>query len=138
MITVFYDGKCSVCSKEIAYYKRIAAPGLFDWQDVTEDASVLLPHGISLAEALKSLHVMDESGRLEIGVDAFIVIWKQLPYWKILGFFVSLPLIRHMAKWAYRLFAAWRFKRLTHCQIALKEEISSSYANVSPSPRRKS
>ena len=30
MITVFYDGKCGLCSKEIKYYRRIAISGVFD------------------------------------------------------------------------------------------------------------
>ena len=35
MITVFYDGKCSLCSKEIKYYRNIAPVETFYWLDIT-------------------------------------------------------------------------------------------------------
>lgn len=122
MIKVFYDGKCGLCSKEINYYRRIAPIGVFDWHDVTESYDDLKKEGISLSEALRMLHVKDEKGVMHIGVDAFIIIWKQLSWWKILAAFVSLPIISHLANLLYRYFADWRFKRLEHCKLAEKKE----------------
>ena len=55
---------------------------------------------------------------MHIGVDAFILIWSHLKRWRMLAVFVRLPVIRQIANFAYRKFANWRFKRLTHCQIA--------------------
>ena len=120
MITVFYDGKCGVCLKEINHYKRIAPSGIFHWQDVTINATSLEKHNVQLVDALMFLHVKDTAGRLHIGVDAFIVIWRQLRGWHILAFFVRLPLIRQIAGGIYRLFAKYRFERLAHCKIARK------------------
>ena len=37
MITVFYDGKCNLCSKEIKYYKSIAGENVFNWFDIAND-----------------------------------------------------------------------------------------------------
>ena len=37
MITVFYDGKCNLCSKEIKYYKSIADENVFNWFDIAND-----------------------------------------------------------------------------------------------------
>jgi len=78
MITVFYDGKCGLCSKEINHYIKIAPEGIFDWQDITKDDAKLTELGISLADGLKLLHATDNQNKLHIGVDAFILIWKQL------------------------------------------------------------
>lgn len=122
MITVFYDGKCGLCSKEINHYRKIAPDHLFVWQDITESAHDLIEHGISLAEGLKFLHAKDSDGHLHVGVDAFILIWKQLKRWRYLAIVISLPLIRQSADLAYRLFANWRFNRLEHCQLAAKQE----------------
>jgi predicted DCC family thiol-disulfide oxidoreductase YuxK len=33
-ITVLFDGKCGICSKEISFYKRMSPAGQFIWQDV--------------------------------------------------------------------------------------------------------
>ena len=122
MITVFYDGKCSVCAKEIAYYRKIAADGIFDWQDITECADGLKAEGISLAEGLKLLHARDADGTLCVGVDAFILIWRQLKRWRLLATFVSLPVIYKLADIAYHAFAERRFKKLAHCQLAAKND----------------
>ncbi|MEM7616837.1 MAG: DUF393 domain-containing protein [Pseudomonadota bacterium] len=123
MITVFYDGKCGLCRKEIDYYRKIAPKDIFDWQDITESADSLNKEGISLSQGLKFLHVRDNNGHLNIGVDAFILIWRQMKYWRILAFFVGLPIIKQIANIVYRIFANWRFKRLAHCQFAEQQEI---------------
>ena len=122
MITVFYDGKCGLCSKEINHYQKIAPEGVFDWQDITESADDLEQQGVSLSEGLKLLHAKDSNGKMHIGVDAFILIWKQLKRWSVLAFIVGLPIMRQIANVAYRTFANWRFKRLKHCQLVAKQE----------------
>ncbi len=122
MITVFYDGKCELCAGEIKYYRKIAPKGIFNWQDITESSNELKKEGISLSEGLKLLHAKDDAGQLHVGVDAFVLIWKQLRRWHILAAFVALPIIRQIANIVYRAFANWRFKRLEHCQLALKKE----------------
>lgn len=122
MITVFYDGKCGLCSKEINHYRSIAEDGVFDWQDITQSMDALSKEGISLSQGLKLLHAKDENGNMHVGVDAFILMWKQFKRWKILAFIASLPIINSTLKFAYKHFAEWRFNRLTHCQIAAKDE----------------
>lgn len=122
MITVFYDGKCGLCSKEINHYRKKAPAGIFDWQDITESSEDLKKEGISLSEGLKLLHAKDKSNMMHVGVDAFILIWKQLKRWRVLALLVGLPIIRQIADMAYRTFANWRFKRLEHCQLAAKQE----------------
>ena len=122
MITVFYDGKCGLCAKEIDYYRKIAVDGVFAWQDITASADELKQAGIRLSEGLKLLHAKDADGKLHVGVDAFILIWKQLQWWRFLALFIALPLIRQIANMAYKVFANWRFKRLKHCQLAASNE----------------
>lgn len=122
MITVFYDGKCGLCSKEINHYRKIAPVGIFDWQDITESADDLKKEGVSLSEGLKLLHAKDEEGLMHVGVDAFILVWKQLRWWRILAIFVGLPIVRRIANIFYGYFAIWRFKRLEHCQLVAKQE----------------
>jgi len=62
----------------------------------------------------------DAEGKLHVGVDAFIPIWRQIPRWRLLTSIVDTGFIRPVANIAYRTFAAWRFNRLAHCQIAIK------------------
>ena len=115
MITVYYDGKCGLCSREIAYYRRVSPKGVFDWQDITKSHEALQREGLSLADGLRLLHVKAHDGTMHIGVDGFILMWKQLSYWKLLAAFVALPIIKQLAQALYRLFADWRFSRLSYC-----------------------
>ena len=122
MIKVFYDGKCNLCSKEINYYIRIAPSGIFDWQDVNLMNDEFVNTGIKISDALKILHVIDVNDKLHLGVDAFIVIWNNLTYWKILARVVSIPIIKQILNITYRAFANWRFNRLNHCILAKKND----------------
>jgi len=119
MVEVFFDGKCGLCSKEIRYYQRIAPANRFIWQDIAHDPQPLAKLGLSQAEALKYLHVRDKTGQLYIGLDAFIVIWLNLPKgWRYLAFISRLPILHFLGSFLYRRFAAYRFARLSHCQLA--------------------
>ncbi|MDC0073402.1 DUF393 domain-containing protein [Alphaproteobacteria bacterium] len=117
MIKVLYDGKCSICSKEISYYKKISASKTFVWLDIANFPENLKNMGISQKDALLFLHAIDQNSRVYIGIDAFILIWKNLRYWKVLAYIVSFPLIKPLAKYLYNKFAFYRFKRLDHCRI---------------------
>lgn len=123
MITVFYDGKCGLCTREINYYRKIAPSGVFDWRDITEHIGDLEKHGISHVQALKQMRALDADGQWHAGADAFILIWRQLSKWRVLAAIVALPGIRQIANLVYRLWAAWRFTRLTHCQLAADQEV---------------
>ena len=126
MIEVFFDGKCGLCSKEIAYYQSVAPSGIFVWMDIASDASPLATHHISQADALRHLHVRDAAGDWHIGAPAFLVIWHQLRYWRVLAILVGLPIIRQVAAMVYNQFADYRFAKLAHCQIAQKNRTKVS------------
>ena len=116
MIKVYFDGKCGLCSKEINYYQRIVPEGVFEWLDIATDPSLLEGLGISHCEALKRLHVQDSAGTIKTGINAFQVIWEQLPNWRILGRITRVPGIYHFVEYLYVFFADYRFERLDHCK----------------------
>ncbi len=122
MISVFFDGKCNLCSKEINYYQRIAPKNTFNWVDITKTPGELDKFEIKLSDGLRLMHVADSNGNISTGVDAFIIMWKQIKYWKILGLFVSLPIVKQIANLLYQYFADWRFNRYEHCLIAQENE----------------
>lgn len=116
-ITVFYDGSCGLCSREIRHYKRIAPDTAYLWIDITRDPEPLKAHGIAVEDALRIMHVQDQNGEMHRGVDAFVTLWSEMPYWRRLRPIVKLPLIYSLACFTYTRFAHWRFKRLGHCKI---------------------
>mgnify|MGYP006135571731 FL=1 len=118
---VLFDGKCGLCNKEIRYYQSIAPKGKFEWVDITVPKNLARYPSIDLRDALMNLHVI-EGENVKSGVDAFIAIWSDLGYFKLLGLFVRLPIIYQFACIFYRLFANYRFKNLSHCQIVDKQK----------------
>ena len=73
LVTVYYDGKCGLCRKEISHYKKIAPEGQFIWSDIAHDATPLSQLGVSQMDALRRLHATDRNGRLHIGVDGLFL-----------------------------------------------------------------
>ena len=120
MLTVYYDGKCGLCRREIEYYKRVAPADQFVWLDIASDPAALADLDISQADALRRLHARDSFGNIYVGVAAFIAIWHGLNYWRYLAMIINLPLLQQVAAFAYDRFADYRFSRLTHCQTAAR------------------
>lgn len=120
MLTVYYDGKCGLCRREIEYYKRVAPADRFVWLDIATDPASLADLDISQADALRRLHARDASGVVYVGVAAFIAIWQGLNYWRYLAMIVNLPFLKPLAAFTYDRFADYRFSRLTHCQLSAR------------------
>lgn len=123
MVTVFFDGVCSLCSREIAHYRKIAPKGKFRWIDVTQrsEAKQLAAYGISLSDALKVLHVVDSNGKIHRGVSSFEIIWEQLPRWHIMAFFMKFKIVKSITSILYMKFAERRFSRSSHCKLLLQK-----------------
>jgi len=119
LISVYYDGKCGLCSREIGYFKKRVPKHPIVWHDIANEPSSLSDTGLSQAEALLYMRVRDAQGELQSGVDAFVVLWGQFSGWSLLARFVSLPGIYGLARRLYRFFARRRFDRHPHCRASL-------------------
>lgn len=116
-ITVYFDGRCGLCGREIAYYRRLDKMHILKWVDVTTHSEALKAVNISQADALLYLHVQDRLGQWYIGVDAFIKIWRNLPYWRMVGALASLPPIKILLEYMYEPFARWRYRKMGYCGL---------------------
>jgi len=118
-ITVFYDGKCGLCSKEINHYKRIEPKGVFKWIDITSEPETFEKLGYKKEDGLRALHAQDTDGNIHIGIDAFILIWQQLKRWRCWAIFLSLPIIKQITEFTYKHFANWRFNKLGYGRCSI-------------------
>jgi predicted DCC family thiol-disulfide oxidoreductase YuxK len=98
--TVLYNSECPVCSAEIRQYARYAGktglPIRFD--DLNSEA--LEQWGLDQDTAARRLYVQHD-GVLLSGVPAFLVLWAQMPKYRLLAKVVGLPGIRQIAAAAY-------------------------------------
>lgn len=111
-LTVFYDGDCPACSREIALYRRRERTGRVTWIDLARHPEALARHGVALEDGMRYLHAFGADGRSHVGVDAFIEIWRRVPGCRPLAALVGLPGLRALAQCGYRLFAHYVRPRL--------------------------
>ena len=119
MITVFYDGKCGLCSREIGHYMKISPATTFIWRDIANEPHHLKKINVSQSDALRRLHVSDQTGTIYVGIDAFIAIWRKLPRWRLLALICAIPGVRSILTLVYNKFADWKFSRSAHCQLSI-------------------
>lgn len=84
-LTIFYDGGCPLCAREIAFYRRRAGADRLAWIDVATWRAEEGVGGLSKAAALARFHVMTADGRLFQGGRAFAHLWRALPAFRLLG-----------------------------------------------------
>jgi predicted DCC family thiol-disulfide oxidoreductase YuxK len=77
--TVYYDGDCPICSREIATYRQARGSEAIDWIDASRCGDTALGPGIDRAAVLQRFHVRGADGTLISGAAAFVEIWKHLP-----------------------------------------------------------
>lgn len=90
-LTVFYDGACPICRREIEVYKSRGGADTIAWLDVANCAADDLPQGYTRDRLLGRFHVMTDHGTLIDGGAAFIEIWRALPIFRPLAALFSLP-----------------------------------------------
>jgi len=113
---VLYNANCPVCNFEIGHYARYAGtaglPIRFD--DLNTEARTRW--GLEADTAARRLYVLHD-GKLTSGIPAFLVLWAQMPRYRLLGRIVGLPGVRHIASAAYDHLLApaiyrWHLRRL--------------------------
>lgn len=106
--TLYYDGQCPLCSKEMAKLGTMCGGGL-ELRDIHQlPASDALPDRDTL---LRTLHLRTADGRLLTGIDANVAAWQHTrlgPLWAWLRW----PLIKPCADFCYNLWAERRYRRL--------------------------
>lgn len=108
MLTVYYDGNCRVCSTSILYYKRIM-PDKITIKDFNDPSSGV---PTQIKSDLETKMYVSLQGHFLGGIDAFQVIWRELPNnywgWKFLLGLSYVPGIRSLMDFGYALFSRAR------------------------------
>ena len=77
--TVYFDGACPICSKEITTYQNLKGGDTINWVDASACQEQDLGTALNRRSALARLHVRDAKGNLVDGAAAFVEMWKHLP-----------------------------------------------------------
>jgi len=126
MLTIFYDGHCPLCTKEMAVLQQLNVDKKLILEDIhAKDFNLRFPH-IDVIAADKILHGQLENGQVITGLDVTCLAWKIVGKHKWLQV-LRWPLIRFFADRGYLFFARYRHAisafvtRTPRCQACNKE-----------------
>jgi predicted DCC family thiol-disulfide oxidoreductase YuxK len=103
--TIYFDGLCQLCSREIDLFRRLVPDGSLVYVDIAADDFDPTAYGVDPVAVHKTMHVRDDEGELRTGLDALIAMWEVVPGFRWLAIFANLPLVRPVAQVGYALFA---------------------------------
>lgn len=102
VLTVWYNTKCPVCDAGIDYQRnrllKAVRTGAVAFRDINLEPEALAAHGAGIEAVRKKLHATFPDGRLLVGGDVAVEIWRRTPGdgWlaRLLGNRLTLPLTR--------------------------------------------
>ena len=107
-LTVFFDGACPLCQREIAYYQRLDRESKIRWVDVASSTAEC-PDGYCQRDLLRRFHVQCEQGHIHSGAAGFARMWAALPgVWRYVGKVALWPPITALLELAYKAFLPLR------------------------------
>jgi predicted DCC family thiol-disulfide oxidoreductase YuxK len=99
-VTVWYDGACPLCAREIALMRRLDWRMRIDFVDLVDETKSC-PIGRSVA--LARFHVL-EHGKILSGAAAFGAMWRVIPLFYPLGLLARNRTVLQGLEWLYLLF----------------------------------
>ena len=118
-LTVWYNTRCPVCDAGINRQrnKLIAAvkAGTIAFRDINLEPEALATHGAGIEDVRRRLHATDADGRLLVGADVAIAVWRLTPGEGWLAALFGNAATRPLTRFAYDRFAdvlyAWNRRK---------------------------
>ena len=111
MIKVLFNDSCSICYKEINHYKSIDND--MNWIDINDLEISTTLSGKSHKDLLRRLHVVKDN-EVHSGVEAFVIMWRNIPKYKWIGNLVALPGVYQVSVIFYEVIALLLFYKNRH------------------------
>ncbi|MFM7150802.1 MAG: thiol-disulfide oxidoreductase DCC family protein [Gemmataceae bacterium] len=118
-LTIFFDGLCPLCSREISHYQgRTQGDPTVQYVDIAAEDFRAEDHGLDPRRVHEVMHVkLGDEIRTE--VQAFIAIWDRVRGYAFLGRLARLPVIYPFLWLFYQLFARirpWLPRKKASCE----------------------
>ncbi len=97
---VLYNAQCPICRAEIGHYASLAATRSLPIRFDDLNGPDITLWGVNADAAARRLHVLHE-GRVVAGIEAFRLIWAQIPRYRWLARVTGWPGIRQAAAVLY-------------------------------------
>ncbi|MER8897188.1 DCC1-like thiol-disulfide oxidoreductase family protein [Mesorhizobium sp. M0676] len=118
-LTVWYNTRCPVCDGGITRQKRrlieAIKAGRIEFRDINLEPAALSGYGASLEDIRRRLHATDAEGRLLVGADVAVAVWRATPGEGWLATLFGNPVALPLTRLAYDRFAdllyAWNRRK---------------------------
>ena len=108
-LVVWYNTRCPVCNGGIDWQRsklvQAVRAGRIAFKDINEQPDALASHGASLDDVRRRLHATDETGRLIVGADVAIAVWRAPPGEGWLATLLGNPVMLPVTRFGYDRFA---------------------------------
>ena len=107
-VTVYYDGACPLCRREIAFYRDLKGADTIDWVNVANCNDEDIPANVSRAQLLGRFHIQMPDQSVKSGAAAFVEIWQNLPTFRPFARLAQLPAAMPVLEFGYTVFLKFR------------------------------
>lgn len=89
-LTVWFDGGCPLCTREVAILRRLDLCALIHFEDISHADSVC---PIDRAQMLVRFHAQEKGAPIVSGAAAFAAMWRAIPVLRPLGELARVPAV---------------------------------------------
>lgn len=97
-VTVWYDGDCPLCVREIALMRRLSRPGSIEFVEVQGAGDCPLDPEILMAR----FHAQERGEAIVSGAAAFAAMWRAVPMLRLFGLLAKFPPVLWVLERLYR------------------------------------
>lgn len=87
-LTVWFDGGCPLCTREIALFRRLDRGAFIHFEDISQSESVC---PIDRAQMLARFHAQERGKPIVSGGAAFAAMWRAIPILRPFGELARIP-----------------------------------------------
>jgi predicted DCC family thiol-disulfide oxidoreductase YuxK len=108
-LTVWYNTKCPVCDAGIDWQRNkllaLVRVGTVEFRDINEEPDALARFGADVDDIRRRLHATDAEGRLIVGADVAIALWRITPGERWLAALTGNRMMLPLTRFVYDRFA---------------------------------
>lgn len=124
-VTIFYDGACRMCIAQISQFQKADSKKRLVFVDISKPDFDQAKAGLTGESIQRYIYAQDSVGHLVRGVDAFVWMWAATDR-KFLAWFISLPVVKQLGKFIYRLISRFRYvfgRKKDICDFHCQKEV---------------
>jgi predicted DCC family thiol-disulfide oxidoreductase YuxK len=87
-LTVWFDGACPLCTREVAFFRWLDRQGAVHFEDISQSGSHC---PLGRAQMLARFHAQEKGKPIVSGAAAFAAMWRAIPILRPFGELARIP-----------------------------------------------